>query len=332
MATRDRLLQLFDDRPDWRVSDLKMHTGLSAQMIHRALLTLTTEGKVVKLGSPPKTIYRRIHQRPTMSQVNEPQVPLITQAETEFLQQHFLLITETGEYLEGLSGFAVWCSKRLLPLQKTITEYILTQKKYVQYQNTIGLINGTDKITNTKGYPKIYLDQVYYLDFYAIERFGKTKLGALLHFAKQGQNAMLMRIMIPEIQHKMDQLLQTHPEIDAIAYVPPTIHRKLQLMDFLATHLRINRPHIAIQKIQAAIQIPQKSLNKLEERINNAENSFAVFELRSYNKILLIDDAIGSGATINQIARKLKTQGVCKEIIGLAIVGSFKGFDVITDV
>ena len=68
------------------------------------------------------------------------------------------------------------------------------------------------------------------------------------------------------------------------------------------------------------------------ERINNADNSFAVFEQRSYNKILLIDDAIGSGATINQIARKLKTQGVCKEIIGLAIVGSFKGFDVITDV
>ena len=326
MATRDRLLQLFDDRPDWRVSDLKMHTGLSAQMIHRALLTLTTEGKVVKLGSPPKTIYRRIHQRPTMNQVNEPPVRLITQAETDFLQQHFLLITETGEYLEGLSGFAVWCSKRQLPLQKTITEYILTQKKYVQYQNTIRLVNGTDKIANTKGYPKIYLD------FYAIERFGKTKLGTLLHFAKQGQNAMLMRIMIPEIQHKMDQLLQTHPEIDAIAYVPPTIHRKLQLMDFLATHLRINRPHIAIQKIQAAIQIPQKSLKKLEDRINNADNSFAVFEQRSYNKILLIDDAIGSGATINQIARKLKTQGVCKEIIGLAIVGSFKGFDVITDV
>ena len=47
---------------------------------------------------------------------------------------------------------------------------------------------------------------------------------------------------------------------------------------------------------------------------------------------MLIDDAIGSGDTINQIARKLKTQGVCKEIIGLAIVGSFKGFDVITDV
>jgi predicted amidophosphoribosyltransferase len=157
-------------------------------------------------------------------------------------------------------------------------------------------------------------------------------LGTLLHFAKQGQNAMLMRIMIPEIQLKMDQLLQTHREIDAVAYVPPTIHRKLQLMDFLATHRRINRPHIAIQKIQATIQIPQKSLNKLKERINNADNSFVVFEQRSYNKTLLIDDAIGSGATINQIASKLKTQGVCKEIIGLAIVGSFKGFNVITDV
>ena len=51
-----------------------------------------------------------------------------------------------------------------------------------------------------------------------------------------------------------------------------------------------------------------------------------------HNKILLIDDAVGSGATINQIAKKIKNKNAAVSIIGLAIVGSFKGFDVITDV
>jgi hypothetical protein len=46
----------------------------------------------------------------------------------------------------------------------------------------------------------------------------------------------------------------------------------------------------------------------------------------------LIDDAVGSGSTFNQIAGKIKYKGVARKITGLALVGSFKGFDVITDV
>jgi predicted amidophosphoribosyltransferase len=51
-----------------------------------------------------------------------------------------------------------------------------------------------------------------------------------------------------------------------------------------------------------------------------------------YNKVLLIDDAVGSGATLNEIAKKIKDLKIAKEVIGLAITGSFKGFDVISEV
>ena len=52
-----------------------------------------------------------------------------------------------------------------------------------------------------------------------------------------------------------------------------------------------------------------------------------------YNNILLIDDAVGSGSTINETAKKIKQKGICKgRVIGLAITGSFKGFDVISEV
>ena len=47
---------------------------------------------------------------------------------------------------------------------------------------------------------------------------------------------------------------------------------------------------------------------------------------------MLIDDAVWSGSTLNQISGKLKNKQIAKNVIGLAIVGSFKGFDVITDV
>lgn len=49
--------------------------------------------------------------------------------------------------------------------------------------------------------------------------------------------------------------------------------------------------------------------------------------------MLLIDDAVGSGATMNEIAKQIKNINlVSGEIIGLSITGSFKGFDVISEV
>jgi hypothetical protein len=95
--------------------------------------------------------------------------------------------------LEGEAGFQKWCEQRKLPFAKTTEEYIQTRKKYDHYLNEDGLIDGMDKLRNTKGYDAIYLDQLFYLDFYAIERFGKTRLGTLLHYAKQGQNRMLKK-------------------------------------------------------------------------------------------------------------------------------------------
>jgi|TARA_B110000967_G_C18819397_1_gene527831 hypothetical protein len=46
----------------------------------------------------------------------------------------------------------------------------------------------------------------------------------------------------------------------------------------------------------------------------------------------LIEAAGGSGATLNQIAKKIKNRHISKEVVGLAVVGSYKGFDVITGV
>ena len=47
--------------------------------------------------------------------------------------------------------------------------------------------------------------------------------------------------------------------------------------------------------------------------------------------ILLIDEAVGSGATLNEISEKLKFKGA-KKVVGFAIVGSYKGFEVIKEV
>lgn len=327
MTAKEKIIALFEERKELGVTEIVNELSISKQMIHKVLNALVEIDFLEKMGRTPKTIYKlkiatKSEAHSSIEVSNEKQL---------FLKENFILITEVGQLLEGVEAFENWCAKRKLPFEKTLDEFISTKIKYNQYLDKNGLISGLDKLKNTKGYDAIFMDELLYLDFYAIERFGKTRLGTVLHYAKQGQNKMLMKLLIQEIKSKIDTLLSVY-QIDAIAYVPPTIKRETQLMKVLATGLKINLPSIEIQKIGGIIPVPQKSLNKLEERINNAENTFVVKSKVSYNNVLLIDDAVGSGSTLNQIAGKIKSKKLANYVYGLAIVGSFKGFDVITDV
>lgn len=327
MKIKQRIEKALTEKGDLSVKELVDMLHVSKQAIHIALKQLLDEDEIVKFGRTPKTIYR----------LNTGTAPVIEDFSTidsntrQYLDKNFLLITEIGKMLEGIEGFNHWCRQRKLPLEKTLKEFQITRKKYDAYINANGLIDGKEKITKTKGYDKIYLDEIFYLDFYAVERFGKTRLGTLLHYAKQGQNKFLMKILLSEIKPKLTAMIKTG-NFDVVGFVPPTIRREVQIMKYLETHLKINLPKISIQKISGIIPVPQKSLSKIEERISNAENTFAVNETVKYNHLLLIDDAVGSGSTMNQIAGKIKQKEIAKKITGLAVVGSFKGFDVVTDV
>lgn len=326
MTTEEKILALFEQSNEWTPKEITFRVEASKQMVHRVLNKLLDEKKLEKLGRPPKVIYRRVQVlKEKYEDIS------ISEEEKSFLEKEFLLITETGEYLEGVPGFLLWCRKRNLPFQKTVKEFIKTKSKYLSYYDNNGFIEGTEKLKNTKGYPTIYLDRLFYLDFYPIERFGKTKLGTLLHYAKQGQNKFLMRKMMDIIQKKIHLFLATS-KAEAIGFVPPTIRREVQLMDFIKSSLTLEIVELDIKKISGIIPVPQKSLNRLEDRINNADRTFAIFGNSRFETVLLLDDAVGSGATLNQISKKIKDKGIAKRVIGLAVVGSFKGFDVITDV
>ncbi len=241
-----------------------------------------------------------------------------------------MLIDALGNQLTGLSAMHYFTSNQHLPLLKTIDEYIETRKKYLAFYNAAHLIDGLEKLKNTNGIGDIGVDELYYLDFYAIERFGKTNLGCLMHYAKQGQNKQLMKKIADEIKNQLLHFIEVH-QIDAILFVPPTIPRKVQIMSTLEKLLNLDLPTINVRKVSNAIAVPQKALSKLYERVANARNTFVVLEQKKYKNLLILDDAIGSGATINEIAIKVKNKKVAQHIVGLAITESFKGFEVISE-
>ena len=97
--------------------------------------------------------------------------------------------------------------------------------------------------------------------------------------------------------------------------------------------LRLPVRTLSVAKVKTEIIVPQKTLSRLEDRIENAKHTIIVDDTKLYNNILLIDDAVGSGSTLNETAKQIKDKNLLSgTIIGLAITGSFKGFDVISEV
>lgn len=320
-----KISQYLKEKRQATAAEMVEYLGISRQALFKQLAKLQKNNEIYKIGRPPKVFYY-----PVEKSVDKTSLDVLDEKTEKIIADNFLLITPAGVKMQGVEAFAFWCEKNKLPLGKTAAEYLQTLEKYNHYRRPDGLIDGTEKIKNT--FKDSCLDKLYYLDFYSIERFGKTKLGQLLLYAKQSQNRQIIKELILDIKEKINKFVASE-NFDGVAYVPPTVKRETQFIRELEKQLNLPLRKIKIDKIKTEIAVPQKTLNKLEDRVENAKKTFVVENTGAYKNILLIDDAVGSSATFNEIACKIRQAGICSgKIIGLSITGSVKGFDVISEV
>lgn len=323
--TSDEIIKYIKFRGQVTGKDIADHLGITRQALFKQFAKLFSEDKIFKVGKPPKVFYF-IKEKETGEIDTENDIDNISK---KVIEENFLIITPAGERKEGMEGFVYWCQKTNQPIGKTGKEYAKTLEKYNAFKKA-GFINGMEKLKAT--FPEVYLDNIFYLDFYSIERFGKTKLGQMLLYAKQSQNKNLMKELILELKPRIEQLVKKY-KIDGVGFIPPTVKRETQFMRELEKHLHLNMRAVSIVKIKTEVAVPQKTLNKLADRVENAQKTIIVNDKNEYKNILLLDDAVGSGATLNETAAQIRIKGIAKgKIIGLAITGSFKGFDVISEV
>ncbi len=323
MKTSEKIVIYLRDNQQASISELVDYLQLSRMAVSKQLSNLLTQGDVIKIGKPPRVFYllkeKVIIKKNSIS---------IGDNIKKSIEENFLFITPTGERRQGMDGFEFWCDRTGQKVEKTAVEYVETLKKYNSFKKE-GLVDGMEKFKTT--FKEIGLDKIFYLDFYSIERFGKTKLGQLLLYAKQSQNKKLMRELDDDVKPRIDEIILKY-KVDGIGFIPPTVKREVQFMKELEKNLQEHICRVSIVKVKTDIIIPQKTLTKLSDRVENAKNTIIVDERGAFENILLIDDAVGSGATLNETALQIKQKGIAKKVIGLSITGSFKGFDVISEV
>ncbi|MFH1565362.1 MAG: HTH domain-containing protein [bacterium] len=322
--TLNRIIKYIKDNKQVTAKELVDYLDISRQALFKHLPRLLESDQIYKIGKPPKVFYFiKDHDNKNVYLGD------IGSVKRKIIDENFLLVTPFGEQKEGVDGFVFWCQKTKQPVQKTAEEYIKTLKKYDAFKKD-GFIDGMVKLKST--FSKVYLDNLFYLDFYSIERFGKTKLGQMLLYAKQSQNKKMMKDLILNIKPRIEYLIKKY-KIDSIGFIPPTVKRETQFMKELEIKTYFGLRKISITKVRTEVAVPQKTLNKLADRVENAKRTIIVEEKGRHKNILLVDDAVGSGATLNETAAQIKAKKICSgKIIGLAITGSFKGFDVISEV
>lgn len=321
--TSEKIIDYIRDKGQASGNELANFLGITTRAVRKQLANLLENNTVHKRGTPPKVFY--YINNSTKNSIQEQSFDKETE---NIIDKNFLMISPSGERKEGVVGFIEWCNKRNEDVTKTATDYVKSYEKFSKYKKN-GLIDGKYKIKHT--FKEVFLDKVFYLDFYSVERFGKTKLGQILLYAKQSQNKELIRELVVEIKPKIENLIKEF-SIDAIGFIPPTVKREVQLMKEIERQLNLAIPIISLIKVKMEISVPQKTLTKLEDRVENAKNTIITDETRKYKTVLLMDDALGSGATLNETAQKIKRLGLADVIIGLAITGSFSGFEVISEV
>ncbi len=322
--TRIRIMGYIKTNGQAKVKDLAGHLGLGNVAIHRQLKKLVEAGQLAKVGTPPKVFYVLANRTAA-----NPDLPA-----NALLDNYFAYVDPTGHLTSGLAGFRIWLKSvsKVDQEESLLRRYTQDRTDANSFFNSAGLVNATANINNIFK-DDMNLDKVFYLDFYSLPTFGKTRLGTSVLYAKQSENQDMIYKLADEAKPKLMQLIQEY-NIDAVGFLPHSILRKVQFLKEFANRLNLLLPKVELTKAyQGEIRVAQKTLGRLEERIQNARETIFVNSAKvHYRRVLLIDDAVGSAATLNETAKKLKNIGIAQEVYGFALVGSLKGFEVIREV
>ncbi|MEA3355112.1 MAG: hypothetical protein U9Q63_01340 [Patescibacteria group bacterium] len=327
--TRQIFLKIIDKKGQVRPKDLVENLQISSVAVHKHLKKLLKQNKITKIGKPPLVFYK------LKKDVSSRQKDLkkIDKTSKDFIDNNYLQVTATGEMLMGMKGFVNWF-KETQPsqiFQSLVQEYVEIRSRSLKSRNKNGLLSAKKKFTDT--FEGCFLDDAFYADFYSLPKFGKTKLGQKVLYAKQSQNIKLMKQIVVDIKDKLNQLIKLK-KIQASAFVPHSVPRKKPLLKIIKKSLNLSIPNIEVVKAYTGdVIVAQKSLSKLKDRVQNARETLIIKNAAvDFKRVLIIDDAVGSGATLNEIAKKLKQRSGVDKVYGFAIVGSMKGFEVITEI
>lgn len=318
-TTAEGITTYISNNPGSGVSEIAKYLDVTTVTIHRYLKRLIQQWTLVKKGSAPHVAYYLWGDTRTQN-------TLLDRQTVRLLEQERYQVSPIGEALMWVEGFTVWCERRWVDL----TDAAARRVWHIQYIDAIRHPRWIDATSKLDDYPNRSLKSLRYGNIYALPEFWKTKYWTFMEIAKTQPSLAIFDQLCTTFQRTLQQCIQ-HLQIDALCFAQPTAKRSMQLMDYAKDVLIPTLPRIGIKKVKGYFP-PQKTLKHRSDRIWNAQNSFELerWQIHTYKNVLIIDDAVWSGATLNEIWTKLLNAWVAKHVYWFSMIGTANGiFDAV---
>ncbi|MCY4576814.1 MAG: winged helix-turn-helix transcriptional regulator [Candidatus Kaiserbacteria bacterium] len=299
--------------------DLQREIGISVSVVHAHLKSLLEAGLIQKFGTAPRVFYK-IRQRSAADVVEE-----------SFVFQDSLGILHTG-----MDGFRLWSQRGLKKFSFEEKVSLYAERVSVMESNrhagVFDLTGKLQKIVAVGG--EIHLQEMVALSLRTVRDFSRTRMGIYMDMVKSGGN---QEIVDKILDYAVPLIIAyaKRQQVNAVGFIPPTRERSQQIMTLLEKRFRKGPLRLAVLDIQKVrtngFVREQKSIKDLKDRIYNADHTFLISSYsypHNYKRILLVDDFVGSGSTLNQVANILKERGFEGKVFGLGVVGDELGYSV----
>lgn len=314
MSIKTRILELFDNYNELSVLEITKQLNVSKQSVHLCLKKLQEEEVVQKFGRVPLTFYKLL---PSSVGGEDVQISLTEDEQTAV--NTFTRLNAYGELITGIPAIADYYKNTDRGIHEFIKLFAAERIRINRNKDTSQLINGHNNFRQQVGVSDYNINDLYHVDYEFVGEFGKSRLGILIELAKTTQSDSVFELLIKDVKKQIVNFVYMS-DFDAVAFVPPTIPREKQIMKVLEEELAIALPKINIHKVFNEVPVAQKSRLSKESRAINAENSFMVPQQAKYKHLLLIDDIMTTGITLNTIAQKIKRKKIVIKITGLTLL------------
>lgn len=219
------------------------------------------------------------------------------------------------------------------------TAYFHTQ----QFVSSTWYINASSKLHSLIDIYKacgedIYIDALYYYAFDKIDQH-ETSDYLLMKRVKAYQEEKDMKHLYEKVFANITNLIK-YKSIDTIAVIPNNVARQRSFNEYIYTRLQSDFPdmqYIWFDKNDFSDKQPQKTLRDICKRLENANKLYDIHadeaQLQEIKNILLIDDVVWSGATMNIMSKKIKHIYPDMLITWFSLLWSYrKWFDVVNEV
>ena len=244
--SREKIYNFIIQNKPVQAKDIIEHFWLWKAMIHRHLAKLIEENVIYKTWIPPKVYYFQWDNNTINFEIPE--------KDKQLLQENYIYLQANWMLHYWYNWFAFWCIDKGLDINKEYICYKKTLKKYAKYKKN-WIINWLEKLKQS--FDEVYLNWIFYLDFYSIEKYWKTKLWNFILYWKQQWDKEFINYIINFVKPKIIKFIN-EKNIDSISFIPPSVVRNIQFMTELEKWLDINLKKLKLLKIFRDKIIPQK--------------------------------------------------------------------------